>query len=278
VRQREDLCRDAEVIPQTDECTRTPPAGGTESANRVSEVLLLVLDGSRSWGVTEVSNATLLPKGVVHRILQSLESRGLVRRLPAGRYMLGPQAEALTSYQDRKTRLLGAAATPLRSLQTVSGETVVMSMRHGYSRLGVQQILGSRETTVAMALEQPKSLFTGASGHAILAHSDRHFRERAADWFGHGTDTVGAISSDRKPRWDLIEERGFAISERSGRGQIGAIAAPIIASEIGVVGAVAILCPAHRAQLSKLVRWAPDVATSARAISQAIGIMERNNE
>ena len=254
------------------------PLGGTESANRVSDVLLLVLDGARSWGVTEISHETLLPKAVVHRILQSLASRGLVRRLPEGRYVLGPQAEELTSHQQRKVLLLRAAAAPLRALQTASGETVVVSMRHGYSRLGIQQILGNRETTVAMALDQPKSLFTGASGHAILAHCDRHFRERAADWFGHGTAAIRAISSDRKPPWDLINERGFAISERSGRGQIGAVAAPIIASEIGVVGAIAILCPAHRAQLSRLVRWAPDVTASARSISQALGMVASHDD
>ena len=52
---------------------------GTESANRVADVLMAFARSDRPLGVTQLAREVDLSKAVVHRILQSLASRSLVQ-------------------------------------------------------------------------------------------------------------------------------------------------------------------------------------------------------
>src|SRR5690606_7589767 len=69
---------------------------GTESAERVADVLLAFSHGNGSMGVSKLARELALSKAVVHRILQSLVSRDLISFNPANReYSLGPSATVL---------------------------------------------------------------------------------------------------------------------------------------------------------------------------------------
>ena len=73
-----------------------PTSTGTESANRVADVLMAFARSDRPLGVTQLAREVDLSKAVVHRILQSLASRSLVQAVRGtSTYALGPAAIGL---------------------------------------------------------------------------------------------------------------------------------------------------------------------------------------
>ncbi len=80
-------CAMSPDTPATDE-RETP--GGTEAADRVADVLLLLGRSDDPLGVSRIARDLALSKAVVHRILRSLASRSLIQMAPgrAG-YVLG---------------------------------------------------------------------------------------------------------------------------------------------------------------------------------------------
>ena len=70
---------------------RAAESPGTETAARVADVLLLFAGGPQYLGVSAISRELGLSKAVVHRILQSLVSREMLRTDPGvPGYRLGP--------------------------------------------------------------------------------------------------------------------------------------------------------------------------------------------
>ncbi|MGH3379398.1 MAG: helix-turn-helix domain-containing protein, partial [Actinoallomurus sp.] len=59
---------------------------GTETADRVADILLAFVDGPRTLGVSAVARDVGVSKAVVYRVLQSLASRGLVEPTGSGVY------------------------------------------------------------------------------------------------------------------------------------------------------------------------------------------------
>ncbi|KWX56999.1 hypothetical protein ASJ79_12770 [Mycobacterium sp. NAZ190054] len=231
----------------------------------MGDLIVCLAGGDGAWGVTALSTELGFPKAVVHRMLQSLVSRGLVRRRADGRYAVGPSIEEVAAESWQSQRLIAAADAPLYALRTRVRETVVVSGVQGYKRVGLLQFLGLRETSVAMRLDR-RPLTTGATGHVILAHADAEFRQLVYSWEArHGNAATEAAPA----RWAEIRANGFAISESSGGGEIGAVAAPVTDRAAGVVGAIAVLAPVHRIDSTYLRGMAPDVVAAAQATSVA---------
>src|SRR6476469_791348 len=100
---------DREPQGRTDLSGPLVPAG-TEAAARVADVLLMFANGPDALGVSEIARELQLSKAVVHRILQSLASRSMVRTDPGTReYRLGPGAIALGARALRGLDLRSAA-------------------------------------------------------------------------------------------------------------------------------------------------------------------------
>ncbi|MGJ9413902.1 IclR family transcriptional regulator [Aeromicrobium sp. CF4.19] len=250
--------------------------GGTEGATRVADVLMCFVDPDRTWGVTELAGHLGLPKAVVHRILQSLASRGLVLKLPLSRYGVGPSAEELASPSRRSLRMVRAAGEPMHALRAQTRETVVVSGLMGYSRVGLHQLLGPQEVNVAMALNRPRPLVTGATGAVMLALAGHELRELAIAWAARSSSVPPEIrAAHDDDRWREMAARGFVISERSGGGEIGAIAAPVLDGEFGAVGAITVIAPVHRTDTKRLATMAPMVVKAAAAATKAIELERR---
>ena len=90
--------------------------------------------------LTEIAEATSLPRATAHRLAVALEAHRLVRRDAAGRYHLGPRFGRPT--------LTEIAEPVLRRLRDRTGESVQLFVRRGSGRVCV------------LSLESPHSLRT----------------------------------------------------------------------------------------------------------------------
>ena len=93
--------------------TRFESVGGTESADRVADVLLLFAQSTRPSACHQIARTLTLSKAVVHRILQSLTSRSLLQVAAGGStYVLGPAA---TTRRARRGARWTSGPSPRRS-------------------------------------------------------------------------------------------------------------------------------------------------------------------
>src|ERR1700674_5201651 len=65
---------------QIDEPASAPLPQGTQAIDRAAQLLVRVLQSERPLGLTELADATGLPKSTTSRVLGALERRGLVHQ------------------------------------------------------------------------------------------------------------------------------------------------------------------------------------------------------
>ena len=123
----------------TDSEARPPRAvGPVQSVDRALALLEALAAAGNPLGVGEVADLTGLPQGTVHRLLQTLQQRGYVRRDRARKYSLGTGAIRLA---DAAQRALARSARPhLAELVRLSGETANLAVLEGDDVVYVAQI------------------------------------------------------------------------------------------------------------------------------------------
>jgi len=225
----------------------TTIGSGTLGGERVADVLLMFLSNPGTLGVSDIARSLGLSKAVVHRILQSLVSRGLVEANAADqRYRIGRAIAELglpASYEyDHVWHAAGASI--LRELRDRTGETATLSVRVGTMRIFVDQMEGAAMIRLTVALWRPRPLHSGASGKAILAFLEPDLRQKIIDY---RLPAEGGASAP--PRKDLeselerIRSARVALSRAEVNPDAIAIAAPVFRAgqpvgAVGVLGSV----------------------------------------
>jgi IclR family acetate operon transcriptional repressor len=123
----------------TDSEARSPRAvGPVQSVDRALALLEVLAAASTALGVGEVADLTDLPQGTVHRLLQTLQQRGYVRRDAGRKYSLGTAAIRMA---DAAQRALARSSRPhLAELVSLSGETANLAMLEGDDVVYVAQV------------------------------------------------------------------------------------------------------------------------------------------
>jgi DNA-binding IclR family transcriptional regulator len=245
---------------------------GTTSAERVADVLLAFGRGRASIGVSALSRELGLSKTVVHRILQSLRSRGFVELDPQLReYRLGPAATALGARAVRQLDLRDVAREPLMRLRDATGETTTLSVLAGQNRAYVDQYESPREIRMTVELSRLYPLHAGSSSRAMLAFLPRSESDRIIG-AGLGQITGETIVQPDALRRNLAEvrARGYATSRGERQAGAGSLAAPLFDAR-GVVGAISVCGPLARFDPETVRRYAPALVAAAHEISTALG-------
>jgi DNA-binding IclR family transcriptional regulator len=246
---------------------------GTETAGRVIDVLLLFTDGTDELGVTRIARELGLSKAVVHRILQTLLTRGMVRLDQETRlYQLGPTAAALGARALRDLDLRAVASDTLRRLQDETRETVTLTALVPGGRAYVDQIVSTHEVKMTVELGRRFPLHAGSSGKALLAYLPERRREDVLT--GELAALTGSTPTDPdRLRGELarIRKVGYASSAGERQADAGSVAAPVFGLDADVRGAVSVCGPRSRFTAAFVRDCAPRVVAAAHEISKALG-------
>ncbi len=234
--------------PRTD---RQAAAGGSSSATvtavvRTADVLSFLAQAPlRPVGVTEIATGLGLSKAVVYRILASLQDRGYVEFDAASRrYLLGPKCLALgTAYLER-TDTRRSVHNALVTLSARSEETATMSLRTGWERMYVDQILPPDDIKMVVPIGRLFPLHAGASSKAFLAFLPEAQRERF--FTEHPrlpklTDHTVTDATVLRAELEEIRAAGFASSRGERQHGAASVAAPILDAS-GAPAAVISVC------------------------------------
>lgn len=253
---------------------------GTEAAERVADVLLALSRSEVSIGVSAISRELSLSKAVVHRILQSLASRDLVRIDAETReYSLGPSATALGARALHQLDLRTVAREELITLRNETQETTTLSLLVVDKRTYVDQYVSAQEIKMTVELGRMYPLYAGASSRAILAFLPEADVARV---FETGLEPLtGETIHDR----DILAERlaevhrdGYATSQGERQSGAGSVAAPVFGSDGRVIGSISVCGPLARFDPVTVKRYIPLVTAAAARISALLGwdvVLER---
>lgn len=228
----------------------TPPgrpasAGGTETADRVADVLLLFAQADRPLGVSEIARSLALSKAVVHRILQSLASRSLVWAVAGeSTYALGPAATTLSMKAWSQLDLRSLAAPILRKLRDDTRETTTLSVLMGHQRIYLDQYESPQEVKMVVDLGPRFALHSGASSRSILAHLPQPLIDNAVAQLREVRPELDV--EDYLERLAEIRRKGYAVSLNERGTGAASIAAPFFDSAGNVLGSVSSSGPVSR--------------------------------
>lgn len=245
--------------------------GGTDAADRVCDVLLLLMDSPEPLGVTQIAAELGTAKSVTHRVLRSLASRDLVEQVAGSpAYQLGSAAVSIGAKALSSSTLESVAAPILRELRDITQETTLLSRPVAGGRVHVAQFESTRDVRMTVELGAFRPWHAGASGKILLAYSEPEFRARAvaleAELYGLDEDTVTSLLCE------LEEARkcGYATSTGERNPDTGAVAAPLLGVRGVVVGAISVCGPLSRFTVTEAHRAAPLVLDTARRISNRV--------
>lgn len=147
------------------------PRSGTQSIERVVGMLRAVASRGRGgMRLSDVSAATGLATSTCFRMLQRLETEGMVERHPVTRkYQLGPLLYELGLLARPRFQLADRCADALAALAEHTQDTVYLSERRGLEAVCAARALGDypiKALTLDVGIRRP--LGVGAGGLAIL--------------------------------------------------------------------------------------------------------------
>jgi IclR family acetate operon transcriptional repressor len=232
-------------------------------------------------GVSTIARELALPKAVAHRILKELVSDGFLSfDERTKQYRLGPGALAVGLAALRSLDVPEIARRHLVELVRATGETATLSVRQGWSRVYIDQVLSPHEIRMSVSLGTSHPLHSGSSSKAILAAlPDVEVEEYLAH---HHLEKVTDVTITSEPllREEIaaIRRRGYAVSMGERQPGAGSVAAPILISSGQVFGSISLCGPQDRFRGSGVAdTHGARVAAAAAQVSAEIGFRPENS-
>ncbi len=217
-----------------------------QSIERAFAVLRSLAGGAA--GVTELADRVELPKSTVSRLLSTLEQLGAVEQITSGgRYRIGAGfLEIADAVQPG--RGLGAGAKPhLIDLMRETGEATGLSVLEGGLVRYIDQVESENPVQVRDWTGEVVPLHVVSSGLVLLAHAPAEFID---DYLSRPLErfTEKSIVDHRllRKRLASIRHQGFCWVYEEFLVGMNSVAAPIVARNGAVIGAVHAHGPAYR--------------------------------
>lgn len=244
----------------------------SQSIERAIEVLGILAAAPQT--PAEVSRRLDVHRSTALRIMALLTTQRLLRKLPDGRYGIGPGLVMLAHRALEQFDLVRTAHPHLVELSSAREQTVHFAELQGDAVVYVDKIDPVRSIRLTSRVGQAAHLHTASVAKAILAFQpeerlDALLREHTFERF---TDTTITTVPDYLDALEQVRDRGWACDDGENENFIVAIGAPVRDASGTVVAAVSVIELKAVAPLQTLVETmlAPLRAT-ADAISADLG-------
>ncbi len=259
--------------------TSTPATATTSTTARVAQVLLAVGQASEPVGVSEIARACALSKAVVHRILQSLVSAGLLTYVADDRlYTVGPGALSLGRQATRASEVRAAAMPVISHLAEVTGETTTITERFGHSRRYVGLVESAQPIRITIRVGDQVPLWSGASGLSILAFMDADDIDYvlSADRTQYTAATM-TDESELRERMAEIRERGWAHTAGERVRYSSSVAAPIFDLDGAPAGSLSVAYLVDRLGDDDMLKLAELVVPAAAQATERLHRLQKGD-
>ncbi|MFJ6567714.1 IclR family transcriptional regulator [Streptomyces sp. NPDC091292] len=232
-------------------------------------------------GVSVIARETGLPKAVTHRILRELVAGNFLAFDEETKvYRMGPGALNIGLAAMRELDIASIAHRHLVALSERTGQTATLSIRQGWSRVYVDQVLSRQEIRMSVALGTSHPLHAGSSSKAILAALPDSERE---DYIAHHsldsvTDATITSADTLRDEISTIRAVGYAVSVGERQVEAASVAAALhgpigqVVGSVSVCGTKNMFSEAGSRQLGEWVaRAAADISADLGAVRDTAG-------
>ncbi len=246
-----------------------PPQSQNRSLVRATALLDALSAAGKPLGVRELARHLGMPSSTVHRLLQVLETVGLVQRQePPGAYALGYKVLQWGSAYLRQANLRRYALPYMSRLREATGETVGLSVRVGRMRVYMEQLESPHDIRMTVEVGRPYPLVAGAPGKLLLAYAP----EEVVLELLREADRNGALREELAS----IRSAGYALAGGEVVPGSCTIAVPIADHTGTVVAALSISGPDNRWTRERARQELPRLWKAAEEISRMLGCVRQS--
>jgi len=257
--------------PRGDILLTQPP---TRTVDRALEILLCFSQDEPSLTLTQISERVGMHKSTVYRLLATLENKRFIQRVEENNtYRLGLGLVKLGALVLKSNNIHRQATPYMNRLSVEFRETVDLAILDGNQVLYLQVIESPNRVKLATAPGERLPAFCTATGKAFLAflpddQVQKILKEGMRKYTEHTTTSIPEICQDL----NKTRERGFSISEQEYEAGVNAVAAPILDGHQHPLAVMAIVGPAFRLPLERLMQAGKTLRATTDAIAQDLGL------
>lgn len=256
----------------TSEVVETPQGSyPIRAVDRVCDILDTLANASEPVSLTDVADATELPKSSTFRYLTALEARNYVERTPDGAaYHLGL---AFRSQDKQGMERLSKAAEPvLAALRDRLSETVNLGVLDGSRVVHTAVAESPHMMRLAARVGERGYVHSTALGKAMCADISEDRVRSILKMTGMPAITEQTLTTPEAfiAELEVVRERGWAVDEEENQraGRCVAVALPKVSLPAGI----SVSAPIDRLPVEEVERVAKDLKRAARSIVKQMGL------
>lgn len=235
--------------------------------------VLIYLAESKAATLAEIAKDTAIPAATAHRILSTLQHRGMVAHdTDYGKWRIGPQAYRIGNAFEEGSNLLEVAPAVMRKLSKETGETANLAVEDGGKLLYLVQVESENPIRASIKNGTDAYFHTSGVGKVIMAFMDEDEIDGFLSPLSLISQTSNSITDRRHLKAELgkSRQRGWALDDEERFPGMRCIAAPVFDSLENVVAGVSISGPITRFPDTKLDALARSVVRAANEISKRL--------
>jgi IclR family transcriptional regulator, acetate operon repressor len=249
-------------------------AGETSSTLKAFAVLEVLVRAGRAVTLSELMQATDLPKPTLHRTLALFEEAGFLAREPGGRaYIIGERLSRFALDVLRSDAAAAERRTILRRVVAEITETCNLAILQRGSLIYLDRI----EAHWPLRLHFPEGialpLHACASGKLLLAHQPAAERQRLLELMSLERLTERTII-DRAvldSELDRIVSAGYAVDNEEFVLGVACVAVPVRSRHGDVIAAIAVQGATARLPLMRAIEFIPRLRAAAQELGSTFG-------
>jgi IclR family acetate operon transcriptional repressor len=249
-------------------------AGETSSTLKAFAVLEVLVRAGRAVTLSELMQATDLPKPTLHRTLTLFEEAGFLTREPGGRaYIIGERLSRFALDVLRSDAAAAERRTILHRVVNEIAETCNLAILHKGRLIYLDRI----EAHWPLRLHLPDGialpLHACASGKLLLAHQSAPERQRLLELMSLERLTERTIT-DRAvldSELDRIVNAGYAVDNEEYVLGVACVAVPVRNRHGEVIAAIAVQGATARLPLMRAIEFIPRLRAAAQDVGSTFG-------
>lgn len=234
---------------------------------------LVFLADSGGATLTEVSRNANTPVATTHRILSTLQQRGMAKLDTAsGKWEVGPQAYRVgAAYQD-SYNLLEVAGPVMQEMSKETGETSNLAIEDNGELVYLFQVESNNPIRASLKNGATSYFHTSGVGKVIMAHMDEQKLDSILKTQEFVRQTPNSVTSKTAFITELLKIRcqGWAMDDEERFVGMRCIAAPVFDPVGSIIAGVSISGPSSRFPDDLLAGLANTVVLAAKSISQRL--------
>lgn len=217
-----------------------------------------------------ISKRLSIPLSTIYRYLETLEEKGFLSKDGGKNYQLGYMAFQLGNIIALQRKLVNKALPYLKSLSSISGETIFLSMIAGWRTLVLETVEAPSRLKLTVDPGSTQPLYAGAASKILLAYQkdsfiNSFFQKIVMTKVAENTTTDRSLI---RKELRIIREQGFAFSCQEVDSGASAIAAPIFNRKGSVIAGLVAAGPKERFSEQTRPQLIKMLKDSAKKISE----------